>query len=31
MWKNFVEPGGPRMTIRRMLFLCWIQTHTHHM
>jgi len=24
MWKNFVEPGRPRMTIWRMRIACWI-------
>ena len=31
MWKNIVERGRPRMTIRRMCIACWIPkaTNTH--
>jgi len=33
MWKNFVQPGRPQMTIWRMRIACWItkatDTHTH--
>ena len=31
MWKNFVEPNGPQMTIWRMCIACWIPkaTNTH--
>jgi hypothetical protein len=31
MWKNIVQPGRPRMTIRRMRIACWITnaTDTH--
>jgi hypothetical protein len=28
MWKNTVEPGGPRMTIQHMRSLCWITKAT---
>ena len=24
MWKNTVEPGRPKMTVRRMRITCWI-------
>jgi len=31
MWKNFVEPGRPEITIWRMRIACWITkaTNTH--
>ena len=31
LWKNFVEPGRPQMTIWRMRIACWIPevTNTH--
>jgi hypothetical protein len=28
LWKNFVEPGRPQMTIWRMRFSCWIPKGT---
>jgi hypothetical protein len=27
-WKNNLEPGKPRMTIRRKRFICWITKAT---
>ena len=33
MWKNFVAPGRPQMTIWRMRIACrvtWLQTHTEY-
>jgi hypothetical protein len=34
MWKNFVEPGRPQITIWRMRIACWIpeatDTHTEY-
>ena len=33
MWKNFVEPNRPQITIRGMRIACWVtkakNTHTH--
>jgi hypothetical protein len=33
MWKSVIQPGRPKMTIRRMLIVCCIprlQTHTQN-
>jgi hypothetical protein len=29
MWKNFVEPGRPQMTVWRMRIACWIPKATN--
>jgi hypothetical protein len=30
MWKNIVEPDTPQMTIWRLRFACWLQTHSEY-
>jgi len=29
MWKNIVEPGGPKMTVRRMRIAYWTRKATN--